>query len=309
MQRRALWRVLESASKSAVASADASCTQPSQTVYCAILFIHRHRSQIVCFCATGSGIVMQGADSAGGSLSACQDRCLAESGCVGIGFKANEQCITYYGACDDSGTNADQVDWGWHFQALTNDSAIAFTPFADPASNTCVGDCQAGHADKMQNGNCAACSPLMSDHATGLCVSRCPPGHAPDGSNDCQMCAPTNPAATTYQFGSLTSAQFDTYCSTNSIETHYSEFDSVAATLLGERGAQQEKLGTLSCTWIGASAGDDAWCNANCNHVPANCPAASCSCGSPTESPTESPIGVHHHHRRRLRLVLSFFML
>ena len=61
--------------------------------------------------------------------------------------------------------------------------------------------------------------------------------------------------------------------------------ESGGAPLLGERGAQQEKLGTLSCKSLDVRA-SDAWCNANCNHVPQNCPATWCSCGSPTGSPT-----------------------
>ena len=34
----------------------------------------------------------------------------------------------------------------------------------------------------------------------------------------------------------------------------------------------------LSCTWIGASAGSDSWCNSNCNNNPSFCPASSCKC-------------------------------
>ena len=35
-------------------------------------------------------------------------------------------------------------------------------------------------------------------------------------------------------------------------------------------------VGSTSYEWIGASAGDDTWCNSNCNHNPPNCPASSC---------------------------------
>lgn len=34
----------------------------------------------------------------------------------------------------------------------------------------------------------------------------------------------------------------------------------------------------LLCFWIGASAGTDAWCNVNCNHVPPFCPPNDCWC-------------------------------
>merc|ERR1711865_93726 len=50
---------------------------------------------------------------------------------------------------------------------------------------------------------------------------------------------------------------------------------SAAVEQLGELGAGAPKK---SCKWIGASAGDDNWCNNNCNHVPAFCPPTSCNC-------------------------------
>lgn len=49
----------------------------------------------------------------------------------------------------------------------------------------------------------------------------------------------------------------------------------------------------LSCRWIGASAGNDAWCDSNCNHVPAFCPATSCDCSAAFVHPP-GPISPYH---------------
>jgi len=62
--------------------------------------------------------------------------------------------------------------------------------------------------------------------------------------------------------------------------------DDVEAGRRRRRPSAATSAATKKCTWIGASAGTDAWCNSNCNHNPANCPAASCCCE--TMSPTVS---------------------
>jgi len=59
---------------------------------------------------------------------------------------------------------------------------------------------------------------------------------------------------------------------------------SLSVTKIGETTTTGDALTTLKCTWVGASSGTDAWCDTNCNNVPANCPAASCSCNTRTSS-------------------------
>merc|ERR1712166_339166 len=62
-------------------------------------------------------------------------------------------------------------------------------------------------------------------------------------------------------------------------------FEELPSSDLGELGAGPKK-----CKWIGASAGDDNWCNNNCNHVPAFCPPTSCNCNvQPPQAKQEAP--------------------
>eukprot|EP00964_Phaeocystis_antarctica_P132664 scaffold96792_cov69-Phaeocystis_antarctica.AAC.1 len=44
-----------------------------------------------------------------------------------------------------------------------------------------------------------------------------------------------------------------------------------------------------SYSWIGASAGTDAWCNSNCNYTPSWCPATTCKCNDLSISPPPTP--------------------
>merc|ERR1712166_1647425 len=54
---------------------------------------------------------------------------------------------------------------------------------------------------------------------------------------------------------------------------------SLSVTPIGDTTSSSDSLTALGlCTWVGTTSGTDAWCDTNCNSVPANCPAASCSC-------------------------------
>jgi len=61
---------------------------------------------------------------------------------------------------------------------------------------------------------------------------------------------------------------------------------SLSVTPIGDTTTSSDDLtaGPLSCTWVGTSSGTDAWCDTNCNSVPANCPAASCDCNVTTSN-------------------------
>ena len=69
-------------------------------------------------------------------------------------------------------------------------------------------------------------------------------------------------------------------------------FTTGGARSLLEVDTATKKAGRKSCKWIGPSAGDDNWCNNNCNHVPAFCPATSCNCNvqPPPPPPPRPPI-------------------
>merc|ERR1712166_681841 len=59
---------------------------------------------------------------------------------------------------------------------------------------------------------------------------------------------------------------------------------SLSVTPIGDTTSSSDSLTALSCTWVGTSSGTDAWCDTNCNSVPANCPAASCDCNVTTSN-------------------------
>eukprot|EP00929_Paragymnodinium_shiwhaense_P106657 TRINITY_DN7224_c0_g1_i1.p1 TRINITY_DN7224_c0_g1~~TRINITY_DN7224_c0_g1_i1.p1 ORF type:complete len:1052 (+),score=149.18 TRINITY_DN7224_c0_g1_i1:366-3158(+) len=66
------------------------------------------------WCSSGSncGSNSQADSWPSASPTACQAKCDEDSRCVAIAFKANYQCITYYGTCTPSN---DGINWGYQF--------------------------------------------------------------------------------------------------------------------------------------------------------------------------------------------------
>jgi len=78
----------------------------------------------------------------------------------------------------------------------------------------------------------------------------------------------------------IPTACFKDYASATPIADTHQERVGDEDGLLLELGASRK-----NCKWIGASAGNDNWCNNNCNHVTPYCPPTHCSCNSVAKPP------------------------